>query len=79
MVLRGRWAGNSLLLPDTSEWSDKAMGRFVRNTGLTKEDLEDWQQFPVFSLRLADRISRGLEPVTPKQLDFIERLKEYFQ
>jgi hypothetical protein len=63
----------------TSDWSDKAVGRFIRNVELTREDLENWQEFPVFRLRLADRISRGLEPVTQKQLDFIERLKEYFK
>lgn len=62
----------------TSQWSDKALERFINSNGLTKADLENWEDFPLFRLRLADRISRGLQPVTQKQLDFIARLKDYF-
>lgn len=61
------------------DWSDRAVNRFINTTGLTKEDLQNWQEFPIFRLRLADRMSRGLEPITQKQLDFINRLREYFE
>lgn len=63
----------------SSEWTNKAVRRFIKKTEITDADLEDWESFPLFQLRLADRISRGLEPVTPKQLDFIERLRDYFK
>lgn len=62
----------------SSDWTDKALNRFIRSSGVTLNDLENWQEFPIFALRLADRLSRGLEPVTPKQLDFIKRLKSHF-
>jgi len=61
----------------TSDWSEKALSRFVKNTGITRPDLDEWQKVSLFQLRMADRISRDLEPITPKQLDFIERLKEH--
>jgi tRNA nucleotidyltransferase (CCA-adding enzyme) len=59
-------------------WTDKAVGRFVRKTGITAKDLEDPDNFPLFQLRIADRKSRGLEPVTAKQRDFENRLRAYF-
>lgn len=61
----------------TREWGDRALGRFILNTGLTKEDLENPDAFPLFRLRIADRISRGLEPVTQRQRDFEVRLLNY--
>lgn len=59
-------------------WTDKAVGRFVRKTGITAKSLADPDNFPLFQLRIADRKSRGLEPVTPKQRDFENRLRIYF-
>jgi hypothetical protein len=62
----------------TSDWSEKALNRFIKANKLTKADLIDWQKVPIFQLRMADRISRDLEPITQKQLDFIERLRGHF-
>jgi hypothetical protein len=60
-------------------WTDKALSRFVKKTGITIKDLDNPNVFPLFKLRLADRISRGLEPATQKQIDFEDRLKTYFE
>lgn len=68
---------NHMYMYDCS-WTDKAVGRFVRKTGITAKDLENPDDFPLFQLRIADRKSRGLEPVTPKQRDFEQRLRIYF-
>lgn len=62
----------------TSKWTDKALSRFVIRSNIKKSDLESPDLFPLFQLRIADRISRGLEPVTQRQRDFEERLKRYF-
>jgi tRNA nucleotidyltransferase (CCA-adding enzyme) len=61
------------------EWSIKAIYRFICNSGITLEDLYDPENFPLFQLRMADRISRGLEPITEKQNEFINRLREYME
>jgi tRNA nucleotidyltransferase (CCA-adding enzyme) len=61
----------------TSKWTDRALSRFVARSGIKRSDLEHPGNFPLFQLRIADRISRGLEPVTQRQRDFEERLKRY--
>lgn len=61
------------------EWTHKAFKKFVEHTGITVKDLENPDCFPLFQLRIADRISRGLIPVTQRQRDFEERLKEYLE
>jgi tRNA nucleotidyltransferase (CCA-adding enzyme) len=68
---------NHMYMYDCS-WTDKAIGRFIRKTGITAKDLENPDSFPLFQLRIADRKSRGLEPITPKQRDFEIRLRNYF-
>jgi tRNA nucleotidyltransferase (CCA-adding enzyme) len=59
-------------------WTDKAVARFVRKSIIKADDLQNPDMFPLFQLRIADRKSRGLKPVTQKQRDFEHRLKEYF-
>jgi tRNA nucleotidyltransferase (CCA-adding enzyme) len=59
------------------DWSDKAVLRFVQRSKITLEDLDNPDEFPLFRLRIADRLSRGLEPVTERQRDFERRLREY--
>jgi hypothetical protein len=61
------------------QWSDKAMSRFIKKVKLKRGDLNDPESFPLFRLRIADRISRGLEPITQKQQDFENRMKEHFE
>jgi len=63
----------------TNQWTDKAFKKFIRTSGLTYTQLKDWESFPLFQLRRADRLSRGLKPVTKKQLQFIDRLRDYFE
>jgi tRNA nucleotidyltransferase (CCA-adding enzyme) len=62
----------------TSKWTDRALSRFIARSQIKRSDLEQPDSFPLFQLRIADRISRGLEPVTQRQRDFEERLKRYF-
>ena len=63
------------------EWTDKAIRRFIRNCGITKEDLSDLNNHPQFLLRQADRMGNKLKehlPVTRKQEDFQERIKKVY-
>jgi putative nucleotidyltransferase with HDIG domain len=62
----------------SSNWTDRAIKRFIDRTGLTQEDLLEPDSFPLFRLRIADRLSRGLKPVTQRQRDFEQRLREFF-
>lgn len=62
----------------TFEWGDKAIAKFIDNSELQQEDLDNPDNFPLFQLRIADRISRGLIPVTQRQRDFEDRLRDYF-
>lgn len=64
------------------EWTDKAVRRFIRNVGLTREDLENLDQHPQFLLRQADRMGNKLKahlPITQKQRDFQARLLEVYE
>lgn len=64
------------------EWTDKAVRRFIRKVGITKADLEDLDNHPLFLLRQADRMGNELKahlPITPKQLDFQRRLTEVYE
>jgi len=64
------------------EWTDKAVRRFIRKVGITKADLGDLDNHPLFLLRQADRMGNELKahlPITPKQLDFQRRLIEVYE
>ena len=64
------------------EWTDKAVRRFIRNVGLTREDLRTLDTHPQFLLRQADRMGNKLKahlPITPKQRDFQARLIEVYE
>jgi tRNA nucleotidyltransferase (CCA-adding enzyme) len=63
----------------TSEWSDHAVRKFVKLHQLTLVQLNNWESIPLFQLRVADRLSRNLKPITRKQLDFIDRLRSYIE
>ena len=63
------------------EWTDKAVRRFIRKVGITKADLGDLDNHPLFLLRQADRMGNELKahlPITPKQMDFQRRLIEVY-
>ena len=64
------------------EWTDKAVRRFIRKVGITKADLGDLDNHPLFLLRQADRMGNELKahlPITPKQVDFQRRLVEVYE
>jgi tRNA nucleotidyltransferase (CCA-adding enzyme) len=63
----------------SSDWTDKATRRFIERSGITMADLNNPDEFPLFRLRIADRLGRGLIPVTQRQRDFETRLKDYFE
>lgn len=58
-------------------WKDSTLRRFLSRAKITKQDLDDLSNVPLFALRQADRKSRGLEPMTEKQKDFEARIKSY--
>lgn len=63
------------------EWTDKAVRRFIRNCGITREDLEDLNTHPQFLLRQADRMGNTLKahlPITQKQRDFQDRIRKVY-
>jgi len=62
-------------------WTDKAVRRFIRKTGIEKADLEDMDIHPQFLLRQADRMGNELKahlPITQKQRDFQARIREVY-
>jgi poly(A) polymerase/tRNA nucleotidyltransferase (CCA-adding enzyme) len=64
------------------EWNDKAVRRFIRKVGITKSDLEDLDNHPLFLLRQADRMGNAFKehlPITRKQQDFQRRLVEVYE
>jgi len=64
------------------EWTDKAVRRFIRTVGITRADLEDLDNHPLFLLRQADRMGNEFKahlPITQKQGDFQRRLTEVYE
>lgn len=61
-------------------WTDKTVWRFIKKVGINNNNIGDIGRIPLFLLRRADRASRGLNPVSSKQMDFEARLsKVYFE
>jgi putative nucleotidyltransferase with HDIG domain len=60
----------------TREYSDEAVRRFIKKLEIT--DDSQLEQLPLFKLRIADRLGNGrkTQPVTKRQLDFEERIRE---
>ena len=58
--------------------TDSAVRRLMRNINLTEEymDRQKIRRFPLFQLRVADRLGNGYKniPITPKQKDMEERM-----
>lgn len=65
----------------TREYSDGAVRRFIRKAGITKKDVGNISDFPLFKLRAAERLGNGYKtlPVTAKQKDFEERIIRVFK
>jgi putative nucleotidyltransferase with HDIG domain len=64
----------------TREYSDAGVRRFINSSGVTKQDLDNLSEFPLFKLRVADRLGNGYKskPVTARQIDFEERIKRVY-
>lgn len=65
----------------TREYTDAAVRRFIRKSGMTKEDTRVIGEFPLFKLRAAERLGNGLKKtaVTKRQRDFENRIIEAFE
>lgn len=57
-------------------WSDSTIRRFIRKIGMKEEDFKDIGNFPLFKLRIADRLGSGYknQAVTARQKHFERRL-----
>jgi len=65
----------------TREYSDGAVRRFIRKAGITKKDINNLSEFPLFKLRAAERLGNGFKTlaVTAKQKDFEKRIIKIFE
>lgn len=64
------------------EWTDKAVRRFIRGCGVTREQLTNLNKHPQFLLRQADRMGNSLKehlPITQKQKDFQARIRTVYE
>ena len=63
------------------EFTDAAVRRLISRVGLVESDLACLEKFPLFMLRIADRLGNGYkkQEVTQRQLDFQTRVKRLFK
>jgi len=57
-------------------WKDATVKKFITKVGLSKEYIGRINEFPLFQIRHADRMGRGLAPNTRKQQDFEDRIEK---
>ena len=64
----------------THEFTDAAVRRFIASIGITKEDIDNISMYPLFQLRMADRLGNGFKKyaVTPRQLELEARIVKCF-
>ncbi len=62
-------------------WKDKTVRKFIKKIGITKSDLCNLSQIPLFQLRIADRLGSGFKniPITYRQKAFENRIKSAFK
>lgn len=58
------------------QWKTSTVIKFIQKVGLHKKYIGRMDKFPLFQIRHADRMGRGLNPITKKQLDFEDRLEK---
>lgn len=65
----------------TNDFTDTAVRRCIQNFGITKSDLNDLSNFPLFKLRQADRKGNGFKKVliSKRQQLFEDRIKKVFE
>lgn len=64
----------------TRDFSDGAVRRFIKKSGITDKNVENLREFSLFKLRSAERLGNGFKKtaVTPKQKDFEARIIKVF-
>ncbi len=65
----------------TRDHTDGAIRRFISKSGITKADVANLEEFPLFKLRAAERLGNGYKKiaVTAKQKDFERRIIAVFK
>lgn len=65
----------------THEFTDAAVRRFIASIGITKEDIDNISMYPLFQLRMADRLGNGFKKnaITPRQLELEARIVKCFR
>lgn len=65
----------------TREHTDGAIRRFISKAGMTADDIDNLDEFPLFKLRAAERLGNGFKKiaVTTKQKDFEKRIVSVFK
>ena len=58
------------------KWKTSTVVKFIYRVKLHKGFIGRMDKFPLFQIRHADRMGRGLNPITKKQLDFEARLEK---
>lgn len=63
-----------------AKWKSKTVRKFVKKIGITKSDLDELDQIPLFQLRIADRLGSGFKniPITDRQRAFEGRIRKVF-
>lgn len=61
-------------------WTDKTLGKFITKIGIGKNtSANGLSNIKLFRLRHADRVSRGLDPMTNKQRSFEQRILSFYK
>ena len=65
----------------TREFTDAAVRRFIVNAGITKDNIENLADLPLFKVRAAERLGNGFKKTkkTQKQYDYEDRIKSVFE
>lgn len=65
---------------EPDKWTDAAVRRFIKKTGIEEKDLSNLESLPVFLIRKADRAASGqdLKEVSPRQVEFQHRIRRVF-
>jgi tRNA nucleotidyltransferase (CCA-adding enzyme) len=65
---------------EPDKWTDAAVRRFIKKTGIEEKDLNNLDSLPVFLIRKADRAASGqdLKEISPRQVEFQNRIRRVF-
>jgi tRNA nucleotidyltransferase/poly(A) polymerase len=62
-------------------WTDAAVRRFIKKNYITRKDIDNLDDFPLFKLRAAERLGNGYKTIaiTNKQKDFQKRIVKVYK